>query len=205
MTSPQTPDSGAAAPDSGSVVAPDSGGAAAVGSAAAGTASVSAAASAPPPTVAATTAPAKPIKLAADTAKAMQAALAAEQVAVWGYDLVAGYLPDNADAIAVIRAGHLARAQATAGLLISGGSTAPSPAPSYALPKPVTDAASARALAATIEGDCASAWRGVIGATDNTTIRNFALAGLSDSAVWLTTIKLAANSNPATVPFPGQP
>ena len=150
------------------------------------------------------TAPAKPIKLAADTAAALQAALAAEQVAVWGYDLVAGYDPADADLIATIRSGHLARAQATANLLVSGGSTAPSPAASYALPKPVTDAASARALAATIEGDCAAAWRGVIGATDNTTIRDAALAGLSDSAVWLTTLKLAAKTLPATVPFPGQ-
>jgi hypothetical protein len=159
--------------------------------------------SAPAPTTA--TAPAKPIKLAADTAKALKAALAAEQVAVWGYDLVAGYDPADADLIAVIRAGHLARAQATANLLVAGGSTAPGPAPSYALPNPVTDVTSARALAATIEGDCAAAWHGVIGATDNTTIRNVALAGLSDSAVWLTSLKLAGKISPATVPFPGQP
>lgn len=158
---------------------------------------------APAPTTA--TAPAKPIKLAADTAKALKAALAAEQVAVWGYDLVAGYDPADADLIAVIRAGHLARAQATANLLVAGGSTAPGPAPSYALPNPVTDVTSARALAATIEGDCAAAWHGVIGATDNTTIRNAALAGLSDSAVWLTSLKLAGKISPATVPFPGQP
>ena len=101
------------------------------------------------------------------------------------------------------RSGHLARAQATANLLVAVGSTAPSPAASYALPKPVTDVTSARALAATIEGDCAAAWRGVIGATDNTTIRNAALAGLSDSAVWLTSLKLAGKISSGDGAVPG--
>ncbi len=188
MTSPVGSPSGSAAPVS-----------AAQGSAA----PVSAASGSVAPVT--TAPPARPIKLAADTATALQAALAAEQVAVWGYDLVAAYDPADADTIAVIREGHLARAQATATSLVSGGSTAPSPAPSYAIPKPVTDVAGARALAAAIEGDCMAAWRGVIGATDDTNIRNTALAGLSDSAVWLTTLKLAANTSPATVPFPGQP
>jgi len=154
---------------------------------------------APPPT--STSAP-KP--LPADSAKALQAALAAEQVAVWAYDLVAAYDTADAGVIATIREGHLGRREATASLLVSGGSTAPPPAPVYSIPQPVTDAATARALSATVEGDCAGAWRGVIGATDNSGLRATALAGLSDSAVWLTQLKLAAGTIPATVPFPGQ-
>ena len=62
---------------------------------------------------------------------------------------------------------------------------------------------SSRPQSGVIEADSAAAWRGVIGATDNTVIRNAALAGLSDSAVWLTSLKLAANTNPATLAFPG--
>jgi hypothetical protein len=147
---------------------------------------------------------APPTKLSAETARAIQRALAAEQVAVWAYDVVAAYDPADADLIATIKAGHLARADATTALLVAGGSKAPSPAPAYALPKPVTDLAGARALSDVIEADVAAAWRGVIGATDNTVIRNAGLAGLSDSAVWLTSLKLAANTNPATLPFPGQ-
>lgn len=148
---------------------------------------------------------AAPAKLPTDTVTALQAALAGEQVAVWAYDVVAAYDPADADAISTIRSGHLARQGATAGYLIAGGATAPGPAPAYRLPQPVTDPASARALAAVIEGDCASAWRAVIGTTDSASLRSVALAGMSDSAVWLTTLELAAKASPATVAFPGQP
>lgn len=143
--------------------------------------------------------------LPADTVRALQAALASEQVAVWAYDIIAAYDPADADTIGTIRAGHLARQGATSGYLLAGGATAPGPAPAYALPAPVTDPASARALTAVVEGDCAAAWRAVIGNTDSASLRSVALAGLSDSAVWLTTLELAARTSPATVPFPGQP
>lgn len=142
-------------------------------------------------------------KLAGDVSRALQVALAAEQAAVWAYDLVAAYDPDDANIIATIRTGHLARRDATASLLAGGGAKAPVTAPGYSLPAPVTDPTSARALAATIEGDCAAAWRGVIGTTDSIALRTTALAGLSDSAVWLTTLKMAAKTQPATVAFPG--
>lgn len=145
-----------------------------------------------------------PVKLPSDTAKALKAALASEQVAVWSYDIVSAYDPADAELISTIRAGHLARQGATNGYLIAGGVAAPGPAPAYALPLPVTDQASARALSAVVEGDCASAWRAVLGATDSASLRSIALAGLSDSAVWLTTLKLAAKTSPATVAFPGQ-
>jgi hypothetical protein len=145
-----------------------------------------------------------PTKLPADTAKALQAALAAEQVAVWAYDIVSAYDPADADVISTIRAGHLARQSATSGYLVAGGAAAPGPAPAYALPTPVTDQTGARTLAAVIEGDCASAWRAVVGSTDSASLRSIALSGLSDSAVWLTTLKLAAKTSPATVAFPGQ-
>ena len=143
-------------------------------------------------------------KLPADTVTALQAALASEQVAVWAYDLVAAYDPADADVISTIRAGHLARQGATAGYLAAGGAAGPGPAPAYSVPQPVTDPASARALSAVVEGDCASAWRAVIGATDSESLRSIALAGLSDSAVWLTTLKVAGKVSPATVAFPGQ-
>lgn len=146
-----------------------------------------------------------PTKLPPDTAKALQAALASEQVAVWAYDVVAAYDPADADVISTIRAGHLARQGATSGYLVAGGAAAPGPAPAYSLPRPVTDPVSARALAAVVEGDCASAWRAVVGTTDSASLRSIALAGLSDSAVWLTTLKVAAKTSPATTAFPGQP
>ena len=144
-----------------------------------------------------------PVKLGADTVAALQAALASEQVALWAYDVVAAYDTSDAALIGTIRAGHLARAGSTGGLLAAAGAKAPAPSPAYALPAPVTDPAGARALAGVIEGDCAAAWRAVIGSTDSSSLRAVALAGLSDSAVWLTTLKLADNTNPPTIAFPG--
>jgi len=143
------------------------------------------------------------IKLDAAMSTALQLALAAEQAAVWAYDLVAAYDPADAAIIATIQVGHLSRRDSTAALLVSGGSTAPEAAAAYSIPNQVRDVASARALSTTVEGDCAAAWRGAIGSTDNPTLRVIALAGLSDSAVWLTTMQLTAKVLPATVPFPG--
>lgn len=146
---------------------------------------------------------AAPAKLAAGLLKALTAALACENAAVWAYGLVAAYDPDDADEINSIRAGHLARRDATATLTSQGGGTVSQPAAAYALPKPVTDPKSALALAVILETECTAAWRAVIGATDDLTMRSVGLAGLSDSAVWLTTIKIAGKSATPTVPFPG--
>ncbi len=145
-----------------------------------------------------------PVKPAAEVIKALQAALAAEQVAVWAYDLVAAYDQADADIISRVREGHLARREATAGLLVGAGAKAPAPAPSYTLPEPVTDVAGARALGDVLESDCAASWRAVIGSADDANLRAMALAGLSDSAVWLTQLKIAAKASPVTVALPGQ-
>ncbi len=153
-----------------------------------------------------TTAPGAPQgaaeKLTPESVKALQLATSAEQAALWAYDLVSAYSPADADAIAAIRSGHLARRDDTVGRLVRGKATAPAAAPWYSV-QPVTDVRSARQLSVTIETDCANAWRAVIGSTDSAELRTAALAGLSDSAVWLTTLKIAAKTSPPTIPFPG--
>ncbi|GGL95534.1 ferritin-like domain-containing protein [Nakamurella endophytica] len=135
--------------------------------------------------------------------KALGVALSCEQAAVWCYGLIAAYLPDDLDLISGIEAGHLARRDATAALITAGRGKATPPAAAYDVPA-LSTPASARALAATLENGCAAAWRTVLGSTDDTGLRTTALAGLSDSAVWLTQIKLAGKISPSTVPFPGQ-
>lgn len=149
-----------------------------------------------------TTAPAGP--LAPDAQAALQAALAAEQAAVWAYGLVAAYARDQAAMIAQARSGHLLRRDATTARLIQGGAAAPEPAAAYQISVPVTDAASALALAQDIETDAAAAWRVVIGSTDDAELRGFALTGLSDAAVRLAMWKQVVGTVPSTVPFPGQ-
>lgn len=150
-----------------------------------------------------TTAPPGP--LGPDAVTALQGALSAEQAAVWAYGLVAAYARDQADAIAEVRSGHLLRRDATTARLIQGGATAPEPAAAYQVSVAVTDGASALVLAQDIETDAASAWRAVIGSTDDAELRGFALSGLSEAAVRLATWKQTIGVVPSTVPFPGQP
>ncbi len=143
--------------------------------------------------------------LGQDTLAALGAALAAESAAVWAYGVVAAYLKDSADLMAAIASGHLSRRDATSTLITQGGGKPTVPSAAYALPVQVKDPATARQLAIMLETDCATAWRSVVGHTDRSDLRGYALAGLSDSAVWLTQIKQAGQVNPPTVPFPGQP
>ena len=166
----------------------------------------SGAGSAAPSSAAASDAPtaAPPGPLSPDAVTALQAALAAEQAAVWSYALVAAYARSQADMIAQARSGHLLRRDATAARLVQGGASAPEPAAAYKVSVAVTDSKSALQLAQDIETDAAAAWRVVIGSTDDAELRGFALTGLSDAAVRLALWKQVAGVKPATLPFPGQ-
>ena len=148
---------------------------------------------------------AAPGPLAPDATVALQAALAAEQAAVWAYGLVAAYARDQADMISQARSGHLLRRDATTARLVEGGATAPEPAAAYQVSVAVTDPATALQLAQDIETDAAAAWRVVIGSTDDAELRGFALTGLSEAAVRLAMWKQVLGVTPMTVPFPGQP
>jgi hypothetical protein len=153
-------------------------------------------------TVAPTVAPATSLDKTA--AGAMQVALAGEDAAVWAYSLVAAFDPDNADTATEMREAHMVRRD-DASERLTIAKVKPNPAaPAYKLPKPVTDAKSARALAMTIESDSTAAWLGVVGSTDDSGLRSYALAGLTDAAVRLTTWKKIAKATPLTVPFPGR-
>jgi len=155
------------------------------------------------PAASPTTTAAAPGPLSPDALSALQAALAAEQAAVWAYGLVAAYARDDAAMIADARSGHLLRRDATAARLVQGGAEAPQPAAAYQVSVNVKDVKSARQLAQDIEFDAASAWRSVIGSTDDAELRGFALTGLSDAAVRLAMWKQVAGVKPFTTPFPG--
>ena len=143
-------------------------------------------------------------KLSAESLQALATALECENAAVWSYGLVAAQDPADSSLLTTIVAGHLTRRDATASLLRAAGGRATGPAPAYSVPIAVTDPASARKLATLLENDCAAAWHAVVGTTDLSDLRGIALAGLSDSAVWLTDLRLAGKLAPPTVPFPGR-
>ena len=102
---------------------------------------------------------------------ALQTALAAEQAASYGYGVVGGRLPQGSaeqaaagyDWVAHLRArDHLTQ------LIRARGATPVPAAVAYELPFPVTSAAQARALAATLEDRVAGAYLGLVALTEAT-------------------------------------
>lgn len=95
---------------------------------------------------------------------ALQAALAAEQAAVYGYGVAGAHLAGSRQEEA--SAAWVAHQQAAGRLsgLLSGAGVTPVPAAvAYQLPRRVTGAATAAALAADLEDRVASAYLGLVG------------------------------------------
>lgn len=143
--------------------------------------------------------------LGGDAVTALQTALAAEHAALWAYGLVAAYDTEVATTVATMITSHQSTRDTAANLIVQAGATPVGPQPAYTSPEPVADAASALALALTIESDCATAWRAVIGSTDDSTLRGTALSALTDAAMRMVSWRTAAGDATVTVPFPGDP
>lgn len=143
---------------------------------------------------------------AADTAviAALQLVLQAENAAIWAYALVGTADGDNADTVDDIRAAHLVLRDAAAEQITQSGGKPTPPAAAYQVDSPA-DAAGARALALTLETDCAETWRAVVATTDDAGLRSFGSGGLSGSAVRIVRWRAIAKSTPVTVAFPGAP
>lgn len=139
-----------------------------------------------------------------DTVAALQVALAAEHAALWSYGLVAAHDAADAATIGSMIEAHEVVRDTAANLVVKGGGTPVGPAPAYSTPKPVTDQASARALALTIEQDCAAAWQSVIGHTDDPVMRGIALNILTDTAGRMVTWKQLSGAKKVTSALPGQ-
>jgi hypothetical protein len=137
--------------------------------------------------------------------EALAAALAAEYAAIFAYGPIGVRLTGSAvgEARAAEEA-HRTRRNALVLMLSEGGATPPAAEPAYALPFPVTDAASALRLAIEIEERTAAVWRAALAATTGDQ-RSRVLNGLTDCAVRATRWRRSAHVDPATVPFPGRP
>ena len=112
------------------------------------------------------------------TTQALQTALGAEHAAVWCYTLAVAFLVEpqlsqarrDADVHRELRG----RIEQT---LSEIGQRPVSAQPAYATPRPVTDAASAAALAVVAETDCLTAWRAVLEQTTDKSLRQGGPAG----------------------------
>jgi uncharacterized protein DUF4439 len=132
---------------------------------------------------------------------ALLAAAAAENAAVYGYSLAGARLVTPQDKAAARAAYDLHRAQVETltEQLANLSATPPPAAPVYAMPSPVTDAASARAALAAIEESTAATYADVVSAAPSG-----ASALMRDAALWLQSAAVReAQWRTTSVPFPG--
>ena len=132
------------------------------------------------------------------------AALKAEHAAIFAYGVLGARLDQATIGFATqAEAAHRARRDALVLLLTGRKVTPPVAAPAYVLPAPVTDKASALALAIDIEQRAAAIWREALPDTTGDD-RKLALDALVDCAVRATKARRLAGVRPVTVPLPGR-
>lgn len=131
--------------------------------------------------------------------RALQAALAAEHAAVYGYGVAGALLSatDQAAALADWKAHQEARDTLQAMIVRLGATPVPASA-AYELPFGVHDARSARRLAAVLEDGVTQAYLGLVAVTDKT-LRTFGALAMQPPA------NRAAVWRGSTIAFPGMP
>ncbi len=128
---------------------------------------------------------------------ALQAALAAENAAVYGYGVAGAYLAGSKQAAAIQDWTDHSEARDTLSAMITRLRAAPVAAAAfYALPFAVHDSRTARALAAYLEDGVTRAYLGVV-AVDDQRLRTFGALAMQAPA------RRAAYWRGRTQPFPG--
>ena len=130
---------------------------------------------------------------------ALQAALAAEQAAAYGYGVVGSHLSGaQAESATADWVTHQAAADKLDGLLTAGGATGDPAGVAYQLPGPVHTAAQAAVLAATLEDQVTSAYLDVVARGS----RDLRMLGAQQARA---AALRAARWRGTTVAFPGLP
>jgi len=145
-----------------------------------------------------------PEKLPAAAVERLRAALAAEHSAIFAYGRL-GVLLDakGKEEARAAEVAHRSRRD-TLVLKLDEAKAPPAPAePGYALPFPLTDAASALRLAVHVEEGVGANWRAVLRTVEGAQ-RKAALEAYSDAALRATRWRRLAGVTPATTPFPGR-
>ncbi|HVV76155.1 MAG TPA: ferritin-like domain-containing protein [Mycobacteriales bacterium] len=116
---------------------------------------------------------------------ALKQALATEQAVVYGYGVAGAHLRGADRKLAASRlVTHQNLRDQLAAQITALGAVAPAALPAYQLPFPVTDAATARQLAAHLEdGAAGAAWDLAAATAARSTSRDIAVGWLSDAAV----------------------
>jgi hypothetical protein len=115
--------------------------------------------------------------------EALQAALAGEHAALYGVGLAGGKLRSTrAAAVEDAFETHRARRDRLSALLVAAGETPVAAEPAYALPRPVTNAATAISLVLVIEQRIAAVYGDLVEAAEDAAVRIFAIEALLDIA-----------------------
>jgi Domain of unknown function (DUF4439) len=145
-----------------------------------------------------------------DVETALQAALAAEEQAVYGYQLLGPRLNGaDRDRAAACQAAHESLRDRTSAALVAAGYPLAAPQSDYPSLYPVPGADAARSLAVRLEDDCAAGWRFLYLAAASTTgklagaLRGTAQQELTASALRATHWRARVTPQRPTVPFPG--
>jgi hypothetical protein len=121
---------------------------------------------------------------AATEAEALNAALAAEHAAVWGYGVVGAALPDDRrDRASAAEGAHRDARDGLVALLAERGADPVGPEGGYELPFPVLSEADAAALAVTLEEGVAAAYVRVLGDAAEQATRQLAVDALGVAEV----------------------
>ena len=141
---------------------------------------------------------------AATETAALQAALAAEYTAIWGYGVVgAARSPDGRAPAAAAEAAHRDVRDRVSALLTARSVEPAKEQGGYALPFPILSAVDAAALGVVLEVGVAAAWVRVLGQAAQRTTRELAVGLLSAAEVRAVSWRTAAGKKPVTSALPG--
>jgi Domain of unknown function (DUF4439) len=139
---------------------------------------------------------------AAARLSALQAALAAENAAIFGYGVAGAHLTGSSQAAARQDwTGHNEARDALAAMISRLGAAPAAAQPFYQLPFPVHDAASARALAARLEDGVTRAYLALVAVGDQQLRRSGAMAmqgAAQRAAFWRGSTEAFPGLNPST-------
>lgn len=143
---------------------------------------------------------------AAGETEALNAALAAEHAAVWGYGVVGTALPAQQRAVATAAENaHRDARDRLVSLLGERGAEPVGPEGAYELPFPVLSPADAARLAVGLEDGVAAAWTRVLAAAAVAPTRELAVGALGATELRAVAWRTRAGTTPVTNPFPGLP
>ncbi|MFL6053889.1 MAG: ferritin-like domain-containing protein [Actinoallomurus sp.] len=136
-----------------------------------------------------------------DTVTALQAALAAEHVAAFGYGVLGGHVaPGQQQNVTLIWNAHRTRRDRLRGYIQAAGGRPVAAAAAYRLPFKVTSAGSAARLAATLE-DGVIAGYGVLAGVSDPNLRRYAAQAMQEAAIRA----VRWRGSPPSGAFPGLP